>query len=210
MLLSAARTRVLALVDDAEGVKFVGTTEVDDALSTAQEEVYELIVGTGSGLFTQEASVSSSSAGLVDLTTLRPLKIVSLSQVTGGARLAIFPSQYEPLQNYAAIETLKIVYAPRPTFPASAGTAFAWGHTNVTAVKRFESLMCMLAASELKVKEGERNGPLTDRIATLRQSVEDSVTPSGWAVIPLAGYPGGTTSRLKYTQTAPDNLQLVF
>ncbi len=214
MLLSEARTRLLAATDDqigtgVNGVKFT-LAELDDALAVAQEEVHELIIGTGSGLFTQEASISSSAAGVLTLTTLKPLKIVRIDQVSGAARLAVHPSQYEALQNYAAVENFKILYDPRCAFPSSGSAAFVWGHANITSPKRFEALMIMLAASELKVKEGERNPALLDRIAALKETVENSVSPNNWSIIPLTGYPNGSISRFRYIQTSPDILQLLY
>src|SRR5689334_13195996 len=127
MLLSEARTRTLNLVDDADGVKYPGSTEVDDALGTAQEEVYHLLIGGGANLFTQEAAISSSAAGVVDLTTIKPLKLVNLAESVSGGRLTINPARFyeAPITATGALALL-IAYVARPVFPASASTAFAW------------------------------------------------------------------------------------
>jgi hypothetical protein len=214
MILSDARTRLLRLVDD-DGSRWNAAgdnAELDDALKTAQEEVWLRLIESGAGIFEQEAAISSSSAGVVDLTTLKPIKIVALSLVASTSRLLIEPCRMDTSPtNAPGIRTLLITYVPRVSFPANAGAAFVWGHANVTATAIYDKLMCAIAASELKIKDGETNKALETRKTELLDAALRTIDIPDWTVMPLDEFSDDDRgSGLEYVATAPDTLQLVI
>lgn len=222
LTLAAARKRLLKLADDVDGARFnvdaediatiASIAELDEALAVGQEEAWALAVSANRTLFMQEASVSSSSTGVVDLTTLKPMMpIDALNQVDGQMRLKITPMQLlqAPI-NVDGVKTLKVVYVARVTFPIAAATAFAWGHANVTLVKQIERLMLNIAAAELLITEGAPNPVLEKRRDELKLSLVSFLEGSGWSVIPFDDLAASTReSGYGFVQTAPDTLQIV-
>jgi hypothetical protein len=203
--LSAARTRVARLVDD-EAAAVYTTAEIDDALTTAQAEVMRLAVSSGSNVFTAEAAVTTTSAGTADLSSLRPLQIEHVALSAGGARYTIRPARYvDAPANHLATEQLLVAYVASPIFPASEGALFVWGAADYPLL---DQLMCVLAASELKVKEGEQLAGLEKRKEELVGQVASTLHMPGWAVAPLA-WARRRPAHLRYLMTGPETLQLV-
>lgn len=213
MLLSEAETRVQRFMDD--GAAYLATiAEIDTALRVAQEEVYQLIVGSGNALFEQEASISSNGSGVVDLTTIKPLEIIDVLQslAPNAPRLTVLPARSgDGFQFASSTVNLVIRYTARASFPASSSSPFVWGTSNVTATNIFDQLMCAIAASELKIREGETNTPLERRKAELRAAAMASLDIPGWRPMVLSsGYPRRDLSYFHYIMTAPDVMQLVI
>lgn len=213
MLLSEAKARVQRLIDDT-AANLATVAEIADSLRIAQEEVYQVVVGSGSVLFQQDATVTTNAAGVADLTTIKPLDITNVAFVQGSnvARLNVPPARPDDaFVNYTSSVQLLISYIARPTFPSSDSAAFVWGHANVTMTSIFEQLMCCIAASDIKVKEGEVNPALEKRKVELRAAAESGLDIPGWQAATLMGsYPTGTNSFFRFLMTAPDTLQLVF
>jgi hypothetical protein len=211
MLLSEARTRVALMVDDADAVRW-STTNIDEALRTAQAEVWQLAAFAAPAHFAVEStSLSSSAAGVLNLASLAPLKILALHTYNGGQRLNILPlHRTEALANSAGVVACAITYVPRVTFPASAATAFTWGHASITDTGTLDALMCCLAATELLITEAKTNPVLEQRKAELRDAITTRHAQASWAVLPLFGGDGSGESGLGYIMTAPDQAQLVL
>jgi hypothetical protein len=213
MLLSEARTRALKMVDDAPADKY-DTTEVADALRVAQGEVWGLVLSSGSNVFNTQASFSSSGVGVLDLSSVAPRRLVSVSQYLSGSRLTVRPARLdEGPSNLALATTLSVVYVPDVTFPAGEGNAFVWGGTTIAESIRvlLDSLLVGIAALELKPKEGEVNKGLQQRVDEKRAAVLELVSVPGWSVMPLDSMAGGRVSRasFRYVVTGPHTLQLV-
>ena len=210
MLLSEARTRVAALCDD-DGTRF-SESEIDDALLTAQKEVWQLAVNSGSRIFEQQTTITTNSSGVGDLTGIKPIKIVSISEFLSGVRYLVNPQRHDQAPANATISTtLAIVYIPRTTFPANASTAFTWGHANITDTSLFDKLMCVIAVSDLKIKDAEVNPALESRKAELRTALVESISIPGFSVIPMDQFTAERDlSSYEYVMTAPDTLQLVL
>ena len=210
--LTTIRSRVLALLDDAGCEKYNTDalfTDVDAALVTAQLEVFQVAAGA-SDIFAQEASVTTTAAGVGDLTSIKPLRLMNVALAYGVGRLNILPARFdEAPMNYPGIQTLKVRYVARPVFPTPA-TDFVWGHVNVTSTALLEQLMCVKAGADLKVKEGEINKVIEKRIVELRDAVLSTFSAPGWSVMPIDAYGRSRrNSGLRYIMTAPDTLQLV-
>jgi hypothetical protein len=213
MLLSAARTRVLNHLDDADGTRFnidATFTEIDLELRSAQQEVWQECIGTSPSSFTQEGSVTATS-GVASLTSLAPALILSVATYAGGVREKVSPMRLvnQP-QNYTSTRDLRITYVPRVSFPASASNEFAWG-ARTTGIDFLNALTCALAAKSLSIKIRMNNPPLDDRIQDLTRKVREMLAIPGWAVLPLDPYSDpGCDSGLGFVMTAPDTLQLVI
>lgn len=212
MLLSAARTRVLNHLDDADGTRFNvdgAYTEIDLELRSAQQEVWQECIGTSPSSFTQEGSVTAT-AGVATLTSLAPALLLSVATYSNGVREKVSPVRLvnQP-QNYTQTRDLRVVYVPRVSFPASAGAEFAWG-ARTAGVDFLDALTCALAAKSLGIKIRMSNPPLDDRIQDLTRKVREVLAVPGWAVLPLDAYSDpGCDSGLGFVMTAPDTLQLV-
>jgi hypothetical protein len=214
MLLSEARTRLLKLVDDHEGVRFDAdgdAVELDAALRTGQAEAWALAVQSNRALFRLTASVSSSSAGLVDLTSLGamlPLESVAMTQ--GPWRGKVSPasiSEAAPLVE--GVHTLSVAYLPLAVFPASAGTAFAWWNAAAVA-PHLDMLTLCFAASDLLIKDAAVNQALELRKAELRDTITARLSGSGWSVLPMDELAGvDRRSGLAYVQASATSIQLV-
>lgn len=214
MLLSEARTKVLALIDD-DNTRFNGDglfTEVDDALLTAQKEVWQSAVASGCSLFEQETTVPTNASGVADLTTIKPLRIVNVAQILSGVRWLLEPSRLDQAPaNAAIVITLAITYVPRLSFPSAPGNPFVWGHANITDTSLFDKLMCAIAASELKIKDNEQNTALEKRKDELRAAVTEMISAVSWSAIPMDQFSQDRNLAIYgYVMTAPDTLQLVL
>lgn len=217
MDLTTARTRVLALADDDDGSRFNvdGTfAVVDDALKTAQIEAWTEAVGTGSSSLVQEVSITTSSAGVADLTTIKPLRIDNVALSQSNIRLNVPPARFDQAPTSALISrTLLIALVTRAAFPSAPSGVFVWGHANLAdASPVLDKLMIAIAASELKIKDNEPNPGLEKRKAELRASVESALSIPTWSVLPLDSITGvdNNDSGFSWIMTAPDTLQLVL
>lgn len=210
MLLSEARSRVRNVIDDVEAERQT-TAQVDAALKAGQAEALLWAVSEGSNLFTLEASITSSSAGVVNLSSLTPLRVSGVSIRSGTSRFPVRPcSPMDVLETYAAAETLLVSYVPRPVFPASDSAAFVWSSSAVS-VPPLDGLMCMIAASELKITEGEQLAGLEARKEELRKAAKHLIDIPQWTNGPgrASRYPSTRLSGVSWYASAPDTLQLV-
>lgn len=212
MLLSEARTRVANILDDAPAARW-STSEIDTALTSAQAEVMQLAVGSGSNLFRTTTSVSSGATGLVDLTAIRPLRIIDLAQTVGTARYPVLPASIgDIVQTRTGPDQFQLVYVPRPSFPSAAGNPFIWSTSQVN-LPQMDSLLCFIAASELKVKEGEVNVGIESRKQELRNTVMSEINVPTWRVMSMRAatrYPTARNSGLYYVVSSPDVLQIAY
>lgn len=213
MLLSDARIRVRRLVDDIDSV-FFADAEVDDALSVAQEECLLLAVGSGWTGLSQEADLTSSAAGAIDLTTLNPLKVTSVSEFQPGS-LVSMPIQasrraFGAIHAAASVQ-VRVTYVPRASFPANPAAHFVWGVAALNGHLRIlDQYMCVVAASALKVDEGAENKGLERRKAELRESVLSQLSTPSITVMPFSAGMRGLRSQFQYISSGPFSLQLVL
>jgi hypothetical protein len=92
MLLSEARTKVLKLLDDEDGARYdaaADSSELDIALKSAMGEAWTQAIANGADLFVQEASFSSDSTGLVDLSASKVRRIDNVAQIISTTRLTV-------------------------------------------------------------------------------------------------------------------------
>lgn len=209
MLLSEGRSRVRRFTDSVNDPRF-SDADIDDALKTAQLEAWQFAVAQGTRIFQLEASVTTSGQGVADLTTIKPIDIINVSLFSGSTRLVVSPCRHDEAPTFVTSAlTLKIVYVPRVSFPAGPSSAFVWGTAAITSTDTMDSLMCAIAASELKVTEAEVNAGLEARKNELKVSVASQLSIPGWSVRPLDSFTvGDRDAGMSWLMTAPDTLQL--
>lgn len=209
MILSEGRTRLAKMLDDAANDRW-DSTEIDDALKSGQLEAWQVAINGGDRSYNVEAAFSATAAGLVDLTSVKPKRIVSVYQFTNGERLLVEPIRFEEApSNLALAAALRIVYVPTVSFPASAGAAFIWGHADIETAL-LDELMLLIAFSALKPKDAERDH-FAERRVKLEQKVEEGPSGAQWSVLPLDSLSSNRQrhAAFGYVSTAPHKLQLV-
>lgn len=204
MLLSEAITRIRTLTDDADAVRWADS-EITTALTAAQYEALLWALAHGANIFSLEAALSSSTTGSVSLTGIAPMKVCGVMQLMGSTRVRVRESQaLDICTPVTTVQSLIVSYVPRPTFPASPAVAFTWG--NGAPCPPLDSYLCVLAASELKVTEGEELPGLVHRKDELKAALQRLLNIPGFTVMPMGGR--RVVARFVWARTALDTLQL--
>lgn len=205
--LANARTRILKLADDVDGVVADSTTVQDDALLNAFHAVYLQASALAPDRFAKEASVTTNANGVADLSSLDPVRILSVSHVSGVTRLPIPPCRLsDGPSDVAGEKTLKISYLPALTFPASSGDAFVWGQSSLD-LPALDALMCLRAASELTALQDQANLSLERLITRAERDASLIANFSTWSVMPMRSR--SRDSGLCYAMTDATSLQIV-
>lgn len=205
--LTAAEARVLQYLDDVDG-DIEDTADVAAALTTQFSAVYRLAASWAPMRFAKEGSVSTSSTGAADLSSLAPQRIVAVNYSSGQARAPIPEASFSdgPTDAYG-VRTLKILYVPSLTFPAAGGDSFVWGQSGID-LPELDDLMCLRAASTLSVLLDDTNKQLEALIVRAEKNLERILNPgTGWKIMPLRGR--SRDSGLAYVMTSATTLQLV-
>lgn len=210
MTLAQAITRVRFLLDDNDANPLISDAEITTALQVGQEEVWQLVIDSGANVFFQTATISSPGTGVVDVSSIKPLKIVNVAQSVGVYTLQIPPCR--PFDGWAPVLSaldVAIVYVPRATFPALAGDPFVWSQAAIS-MTTLDQLLVHVAASQCWVRTGE---PPLASLEKRKQELQDSVTSSinipSWSVTPL-DVAGSRDSGMYWRRTSHDTLQLVY
>lgn len=205
MLLSEARTRIRTLVDDLEEERWTNT-QVDAALLSAQYEAILWAVRNGADIFRIESTITTSSAGVGDLASIKPLKVLAVQLVSGSDRVILKPlAAGQATSFYSAVQTLQVSHVPRPTFPAGPTAPFVWGSSAVSCPP-VDSFMCLLAASELQITEGAQMPGLEARKAELKAALVTLVGIPTFTVQPLRSQQ--QRASIGWCATGPDTIQL--
>lgn len=208
MTLAEARATVRRMLDDVAQERWdsdAANTEVDSALVTAQSEALQVAAACGTNLLSVTGAFTSTSSGVVDLSSVKPARVKSVNSVVAGIAIPVDPWRAgDGLRAHPQAEAISVVYVPGPVFPASSGANFVWGSSAVDAPE-LDKFMCAIAASEMKIKEGEVNAGLEKRKAELRAAVETRVSVPSWTSRPM------NRRRLwwGWTMSGPHTMQLV-
>lgn len=209
-ILSAMRLRARNLVNDVDEDLF-DDTEIDDALSVGQAEAWRIAQRGASNIFNVTGSFPSTSAGIVDLTSVKPTRIDSITHVDNGGRFAVSPVRFDQARrNHEQVVTLSIVYVPDVTFPTDAANPFVWAHANVlpSAIALLDGLTVSIAALELKPKENEVLAGLQKRKEDKERALDEMLSVPTWRVFPL-GEGCAPLAQFGYYPVNPSSLQLV-
>lgn len=210
--LSAAIARVRFLLDDTDSNPLVSDSDITLALQVAQEEVWQLVVTSGANIFYQQASVTTTSTGAANISSIAPIKIANVAKVVDNYRVQIPPARfYDNYTNVLQSMTLLISYVPRATFPALAGDPFVWSQSTIN-LNTLDQLMIHIAASQCWVRTGEPpNAAIEKRKQELLDSIHTLVSIPSWSATPV-----GATDRsvrdagFSWIRTAHDQLQIIY
>lgn len=213
MILTESRTRTRQYLDDEDATNARWSdTELDDKLKAAQNIAWRLVADR-CNLWTSETTVNTTSAGVADLSTIKPIRIVSVGiSYAGISRWRVPPARVvDGLTNVPVVQTLRIAYVPRPLFPTAPGNAFVWGAGAGAAFDTdlLDAHICQLAASMLKVKDGEVNQGLEAAKQETRQHILDIASIPRFTAMPLDAATRRRLAPYYWILTAPDTLQLV-
>lgn len=212
--LAQARTRVRFLIDDADANPLVSDAEIDVALETALEEVWQRVVGTGVSCYTLYTDITSSGAGVVDLSSVKPLRIVNVAFKQGTIFLQVQASRTSDfIQTVSGPQPLRIWYVPRATFPALSSDPFVWSTAGISSAT-LDQLLCVIAAADVWVKTGEAPLPSLElRKAELQKAIDEQVSIPTTTVAPLRvtrKFPTHRYAGFQWARVAHDTLQLVY
>lgn len=174
--LAEARTRVLRdYMDDANGVRW-GSALVDDALQSSLTRIMdEYIAETGGDRFMLEVAVTSTSAGVIDLSALtEPAHVVRKIAVktTESVRQNVFGIRPEDFQQAdTKARDLLLYYVPAYSIPATTTHPLV-GVTSTRAPgtwRAFEDLVILDAAYHLRLRDPKSRPP-----PYLREALDDA------------------------------------
>ena len=208
LTLTAAETRVAQYLDDvADAV--AATADIAAALAVEFPVVYKMAARAQPAKFAKETSITTTSAGVGDLTSLAPERILAVNYFSGSTRIPIPESSLADGPENALVSlTLKLHYLPGLTFPASGSTNFVWGQSSID-LPELDDLLCLRAASRLCVFLDEDNSQLEKLIARTERDLERISEPgAGWRIMPLRGR--SRDSGYGWVKTDHVTLQLVI
>jgi hypothetical protein len=209
MTLAQAITRVRFLLDDKDNNPLISDAEITTALQVAQEEVWQSVVDSGANIYYQSADVSSSSAGVISLASITPLKIANVALVVGNGVLQIPPCRvFDGFANVTSVQPCRIMYVPRAAFPALSSDPFIWSQATIS-LTTLDQLLCHTAASMCWIKTGEPPlSAMEKRRAELQASCTSTINLPGWSVTPLT-LGVVRDSGIYWRRSAHDQIQLV-
>ncbi len=205
--LTLARARVLKYADDVDTLAADSTTVQDDALAAAHHAVYLQASTWAPQRFAKEASVTTASTGVADLSSIDPVRILSVSHFSGNTRSPIPAANLaDGPTNILGAKTLKLTYLPALTFPSSGSAVFEWGQAALD-FPLLDDLLVLRAASAITAIFDEPNGHLEKLIARAERDIQAVANFSTWRVLPLRSR--SRESGLCYVMTDATSLQLV-
>lgn len=210
MTLAQAITRTRFLLDDTDANPLVTDAEITTALEVAQEEVWRLVVTSGANVFNQQATLSSSTAGVVDLSSIKPIDVVNVAIVVGNMRTQVRPVRvFDYAHAVLAVYSLAVTYIPRVTFPTLSSDPFVWSTAAISSTT-LDQLVCHIAASQCWVRTGDPpNAAIERRKDELLASIATIVSIPSWSATPLNERGTERDSGIFWVRTAHDQLQLV-
>lgn len=207
MTLAQARVRLSRMLDDVD-VESYDADEIDDGLKIGQKEAWDVAVSTGSTALKVTGSFTSTSGGVVDLSSVKPKRLVAVWEWSQDTRTLVLPARLDDLPAHHAVsETLLISYVPSVFFPEDDVDSFIWGHASVET-EQLDELMLLSAYAALKPKEGEKDY-FAERRLQVVQNVTNMPSPHAWTSITLADWGHPSTADFAWLMTAPHTLQLV-
>jgi len=209
MTLAQAITRVRFLLDDKDNNPLISDAEITTALQVAQEEVWQSVVDSGANIYYQSADVSSSSAGVISLASITPLKIANVALVVGNGVLQVPPCRvFDGFSNVTSVQPCRVMYVPRAAFPALSSDPFIWSQASIS-LTTLDQLLCHTAASMCWIKTGEPAlSAMEKRRAELQASCTSTINLPGWSVTPLT-LGVVRDSGIYWRRSAHDQIQLV-
>lgn len=161
ILLSEARTIVADHLDDSANDRW-STSQIDTGLKYALASCTNEYIAGGGDRLDKVLVTDTTSAGIVDMSSLNPQKIQNLALVSGTRFFPISEVDYEERGlNDGSIKSVQIRYVPNFTLPTSASDAII--SISGTAQKTFDALdhwICARAALFCSIKDAEARNEL--------------------------------------------------
>lgn len=210
--LTSAIARVRFLLDDTDSNPLVSDADITLALSVAQEEVWQLVITSGANIFYQQATLTSTATGGVNVGSLKPLKIANVAKVVDNYRVQIPPARF--YDNYTNIQQpidIVVTYVPRATFPALPADEFVWSQSTIS-LTTLDQLMIHVAASQCWARTGEPpNAAIEKRKQELMDSINTLVSIPSWSATPVGATDRGLRdSGMSWIRVAHDALQIIY
>lgn len=147
------------------------TTQIDTALRSALSSCLAEYVRQGGNRFEEHLSLSSTS-GSLDLSSYSPLDISGVGISIGSTRFPVPAARAVDISRLDTDSRTVIVTLTRnleiPT--TTTHPLIGIGATEVNSVPMFANWVCLRAARQLYIKEGDRSSPIEAMEATARQA----------------------------------------
>ena len=200
--------RCRRLLDDRDDNPLVSDADLKDSLIVAADEVWQTCVRSGANIYTQFADITSGSNGIADLASIKPLKIVNVSVVSGGALLTVPAARIGAgMVPLTTPQNLRIAYVPRMSFPTNDGDNIVWG-ADANICNTLDQLLCLVAAADAWIVTGEPfPKPLTTRKEELNKSILEQINVPQYFVFDGNGRPD---VGFVWSNASLDKLQLIY
>lgn len=181
MKLSEFRSVIAQLLDDESNARWtVGSTtfdrtkEIDYALELALDQCLTTYAERGGGILDEETESTTTSAGVLDLSSVRPAQIISVLLKIGSTYYPIKPIRtrdYETDANEA--KTIRVRYVRTFDLDSLASTATVEYGASGMQFPLFDHWICVTAANYLATKTGEVNPLLVAQQDNLEKRATD-------------------------------------
>lgn len=197
LTLADARTNVAQLLDDPNNRRWT-TTQIDVALSQALSACMSAYTTGGGAAFDLETqALSTTSAGLCDLTTIAPVLFLKTVQLMTGSGTALTFQTVKPAQKSDRWQQAQVAYALALVYvrdyriPSNtAHPLVGVGATEAASWPDFERWICADAASQLGVKDNDQRPMLQALEAKAKANVLDRLnTPRAYPLSPPKNSP---------------------
>lgn len=195
MLLSDARTRVLNYLDD-DNTRW-SNSEIDQKLRLAIESCCTVYAAKGGTRLDEVVSITTSTDGYADLTSVKPLQIQAVRLNQGGWFTPIASvTARDFLQRISSALPLEIRLVRSPTLPTSASDNILYGPN--LSFETMDELICLKAARLLLTKDRELDQSLEIQFQELLQTTLATENIQQCYDLPIANG-NGTVNQLCYT-----------
>lgn len=171
MTLAEARTQVLELLDD-DNTRW-SSANIDVALSSALNSCLLEYTRNGGDRFTEEIETTTTSGGVLDMSSYNPLSVMGVSIKCGNVWIAI-PGidRSDRFIDDSTARSIRVQFVRTLALPTTTTHPIVGiGATEVNTVPAFDNWVCARAASQLKIKDDEASEPLERLEARLRGAI---------------------------------------
>ncbi|HJZ06421.1 MAG TPA: hypothetical protein VJ327_11325 [Patescibacteria group bacterium] len=200
------RTIVRSFIDEPTPVRWPDSI-LNTFINLAIQQVQNLLISSGSNVFHQTATVNAI-AGIVDLSAVAPLKILSLAQTLSPVLLTILPIRpKDAIVRNAYTGALELVYVPKAELPAGDGYTLTYGAANASN-SVLDQLTAVLAARLALITDNEPRAGLEALRLELEGNVRAIASVPSSFVMPTNDFHAINRSIMSYHMSGPNTIQL--
>lgn len=185
LTVTQAIARVRRYLDDYNAAADARWTDaqIEDSIKVAGQQIMTEAAGLGLDMF-KLTSTTSSSGGVA---TLSPAinKIFDVSCISGAARLRVMPGQPKStvfVSNGLDGRQLEVTYIPAYVHPATVSDPITFSTGLTFSNDAVDSYLCLLAARDCKVVEGDVNQQLENQLMQLKTNFRSLSNNPSWSV----------------------------